>query len=187
MISAGLDCTVALWDVRSLGKRDALPAVGANPIASYNGGRSVNSAYFSPSGKYVVSTTMANKLDLFENLHLAGGNEEGTPSKKKKNRMDATAVLKPYKSIPHDNMTGRWLTTFQAIFHPQLDVFAVGSMRQPRCIELFDPSAGAKASTTVTGDALTAVASRLAFHPRADECIVVGGNSSGRATIVRKK
>jgi WD repeat-containing protein 76 len=181
MISAGLDGTVTLWDVRTLGTTQ-----NASPIASYNGGRSVNSAYFSPSGRYVVSTTMANKLDLFEDVHLAIASDgDDSPSAKQKPNGTSTALLKPYKSIAHDNMTGRWLTTFQAIFHPQLDLFAVGSMRQPRCVELFDPSP-ARLLRTVTGDALTAVASRLAFHPRTDALIVVGGNSSGRATIVRR-
>lgn len=181
-MSAGLDCTVALWDVRTLGNRKT-PTKIVTPIAAYNGGRSVNSAYFSPSGKYVVSTTMANKLDLFEDLHLSI-NEPSSPKKRKD-----PSILKPYKSIPHDNMTGRWLTTFHGIFHPQMDVFAVGSMRQPRCIELFDPSGERQPKhllRTVTGDALTAVASRLAFHPRTDQLIIVGGNSSGRVTIIRK-
>jgi WD repeat-containing protein 76 len=185
MISAGLDCTVALWDVRTLGA----PSGGAvAPIALYNGGRSVNSAYFSPSGRYVVSTTMANKLDLFEDLHLAASVDRKSSPSKKQPKSASAGLLKPYKSITHDNMTGRWLTTFQAVFHPQLDIFAVGSMRQPRGVELFDPAPRNEPShllRTVTGDALTAVASRLAFHPRTDQLILVGGNSSGRATIVR--
>jgi hypothetical protein len=126
---------------------------------------------------------MANKLDVFENLHL--GVDQGLGSSHKKQ----PTVVKPYKSIRHDNMTGRWLTTFQAIFHPQLDIFSVGSMSKPRRVEIFDPSAtktgGDGCLRAVAGDALTAVASRLAFHPRSDQLILVGGNSSGRVTILR--
>jgi hypothetical protein len=131
---------------------------------------------------------MANKLDLFENVHLSN-------CEKGNNKLSSTtkepSTMQPYKSIRHDNMTGRWLTTFQAIFHPHIDVFAVGSMRQPRCIEIFDPTEYNKAKNdgllhTVSGNALTAVASRLAFHPRTDQLVLVGGNSSGRVTIVRK-
>lgn len=117
---------------------------------------------------------MANKLDIFDNMHLFG-----SPKKKK-----SSAVVKPYKSIRHDNMTGRWLTTFQAVFHPELDIFCVGSMRKPRAVELFDASS-ATMMRAVTGEALTAVASRLCFHPRSDKLVLAGGNSSGRVTIIR--
>ena len=60
---------------------------------------------------------MADKLDVLEDIHLtasSGGNKKEAP------------IVKPLHSIRHDNKTGRWLTTFQAICHPQLDdVFAV--------------------------------------------------------------
>jgi hypothetical protein len=114
---------------------------------------------------------MSNKLDIFRDMHL-------TTTKK-----TATAV-KPQASIRHDNMTGRWLTTFQAIFHPELDLFSVGSMSKPRCVEFFDP-ATASLHRSISADALTAVVSRMAFHPRSDKLILAGGSSSGRVTIVR--
>lgn len=89
-------------------------------------------------------------------------------------------------------MTGRWLTTFQAVFHPHLDIFGVGSMRKPRAVEIFDPCASKPTTVdgdflvrAISGDALTAVASRLAFHPRTDRIVMAGGNSSGRVTIIR--
>jgi len=148
------------------------------PIASYNGGKSVNSAFFSPSGKYVVSTTMANKLDVFEDFHV-----KTSPSK------SASALdknIKPVRSIRHDNMTGRWLTTFMTQWHPSLDCFVVGSMRKPRCVEVFDGSASSSADcVTLSGEALTAVASRCCFHPSEHNLTIVGGNSSGRVTVIR--
>lgn len=86
-------------------------------------------------------------------------------------------------SIRHDNRTGRWLTTFQAIYHPTIDnFFAVGSMLQPRCVELFH---GGKRFESIRGEAMQSVASRLAFHPRSDRIVLAGGNSSGRVTLFR--
>jgi hypothetical protein len=42
-------------------------------------------------------------------------------------------LLTGIKSIYHNNFTGRWLTPFKAVWHPQRDdVFIVGSMEQPR-------------------------------------------------------
>jgi WD40 repeat protein len=152
---------VRVWDLRKFNSKTKKKST---PVASYNGGRSINSAFFSPSGSHVVSTTQANKLDLLENLHTAKGTQQ------------------PIKSIRHDNMTGRWLTTFMAKWHPSLDIFCVGSMQRPRAMEVFS-AAGDKHA--VTGEALTAVASRCCFHPSQEQLIVVGGNSSGRVTVVR--
>lgn len=178
LLSAGLDCHVKLWDLRMMETGNVKSGSSSNnnskrkrsasetsSIAWYNGGKSVNSAFFSPSGQYVVSTTMANKLDIFENLHTA-----------------TTNVAKPCKNIVHDNMTGRWLTTFMAKWHPSLDLFVVGSMQRPRAIEVFAPT---HRQCAISGEQLTAVASRCCFHPSTDQLIIVGGNSSGRVTVIR--
>jgi WD repeat-containing protein 76 len=168
MISGGLDCTVKLWDLRrlpsSLSSGSGMPA----PVQEYHCGKSVNSAFFSPSGRAALATTMNNKLDIMRDFHLPAGS-------------DRKPVV---NSIPHDNRTGRWLSTFMAQFHPALDIFCVGSMQQPRRIQLYDAD-DSVLLRDVTGDAMTAVASRCCFHPRTDRLILVGGNSSGRVTVVR--
>jgi len=110
---------------------------------------------------------MGDKLDLFEDAHLSA----------KKN------ILKPTHSIKHNNQTGRWLTTLMAQWHPSVDLFAVGCLKQPRRIELMDSKG--KTVQELQGDLLTAVASRCCFHPSTDQTIVVGGNSSGRVTVFR--
>lgn len=109
---------------------------------------------------------MNHKLDLLEDFHLS-----------------TKSNVKPTHSIRHDNMTGRWLTTFQAAWHPVYDIFGHGSMAKPRVAEIFQNNG--KRDRAVGGEALTAVVSRLAFHPRTDRIILAGGNSSGRVTIVR--
>ena len=113
---------------------------------------------------------MNNKLDILKDFHL------------EKTKAGSASKVKPAKSIRHDNMTGRWLTTFQAVWHPKYDMFGVGSMSKPRVVEIF---AQEECQRAVGGEALTAVVSRLAFHPRKDRIILAGGNSSGRVTIVR--
>jgi hypothetical protein len=96
-------------------------------------------------------------------------------------------IVPPTNRLPHDNQTGRWLSTLMATFHPQLDIFCVGSMQKPRAVEIFDPTApvGGTRLRAITGDSMTAVASRCCFHPRTDRLIMVGGNSSGRVTVFR--
>lgn len=70
-----------------------------------------------------------------------------------------------------------------ARWHPSLDYFCVGSMDRPRVVEVFD--AEGDRIRGVSGDSLTAVASRCCFHPSIDQLVLVGGNSSGRVTIIR--
>merc|ERR1719458_1903766 len=62
-------------------------------------------------------------------------------------------MLKPYKSITHNNQTGRWLTTFKAEWHPTRDHIFLGD----------------------GGENLASVCSIVKCHPTQD--IVVGGNS----------
>ncbi len=112
---------------------------------------------------------MSNRLEIVEDPHLAAG------------------VMSPRISVHHDNQTGRWLSTFMARWHPgwydDREIFVVGSMKQPRCMEVYDRNG--VLLREIRGDAITAVASRCCFHPDPNRLVVVGGNGSGRVTIAR--
>eukprot|EP00978_Attheya_sp_CCMP212_P047688 scaffold422987_cov55-Attheya_sp.AAC.1 len=166
LATAGLDTTVKLWDIRKLKStsKNSTPT----PLATHISGKSVNSAFFSPSGKTLLTTTMMNTLDCIENAHLLTNGE----------------AIAPVHRIRHNNQTGRWLTTLMARWHPHHNMFVVGSMEKPRTIEIFDGDSGTLLRG-IQGDSLTAVASRCCFHPSSDKLIVCGGNSSGRVTIAR--
>jgi hypothetical protein len=114
---------------------------------------------------------------LIENAHLQSGSVD------KKTKEYEPAILKPTHSIQHNNRTGRWLTTFMASWHPEMDIFVSGSMNKPRCMEVFN-SRG-KLLRGVTGESLTSVMSRCCFHPSTEKLVMVGGNSSGRVVVVR--
>jgi len=90
-------------------------------------------------------------------------------------------MLKPYKSITHNNQTGRWLTTLKAEWHPTRDdIFFVGSMAQPRQIDVYSDQ-GDHFVMGDGGEYLASVCSIVKCHPTQD--IVVGGNSSGRVHV----
>ena len=152
-----------MWDIRKFqgSKSKAVP----KPVATQQVGLSISSSYFSPSGGSLLSTSFANKIDLVDNAHKMKG------------------TMKPTKSIQHNNQTGRWLSTFMPCWHPKQDIFVSGSMKKPRCIEVFDHKG--KLLREVTGDSLTAVASRCCFHPSTEKSILIGGNSSGRVVALR--
>ena len=89
-----------------------------------------------------------------------------------------------------DNNTGRWLSTFRPVFDPKHPhAFIVGSMTQPRQIDVFIPSLlgnGALSLNSVLelkGEFLGSVCSRNACHTSLS--VVAGGNSSGRVHIFR--
>ena len=163
LASAGLDCTVNLWDIRKFGSKTTKKVI--KPFASQSVGRSVNSAFFSPSGESLLTTSMADRLDLIEHAHTQSGK------------------LKPTTSIRHNNQTGRWLTTFMAAWHPSLDIFTSGSMAKPRCIESFDSSG--QLLRAVTGESLASVMSRCCYHRSTEKLAIIGGNSSGRVVVIR--
>ena len=164
--TAGLDCNVNIWDVRNMKNSSK----DQGPLVYQRNSKSINSAFFSPSGKHLLTTTMADTLDIFTDAHTKKG-----------------LLSKPTHRIRHDNKTGRWLSTFMAQWHPSSnnDIFVVGSMQQPRTMQIFNGNDG-KVLRDVRGDALTAVVSRCCFHPSSDQLISAGGNSSGRVTIARK-
>ncbi len=168
LATAGLDCEVNLWDIRIF--RSMRSGKKMTPVATQRSPKSINCAFFSPSGKNLLTTTMSDSLDIISNFHLRDG-----------------LVTKPTHRIRHDNRTGRWLSTFMAQWHPTAtneELFIVGSMSHPRRMEFFDGEKG-KLIQALPGDCLTAVVSRCCFHPSLNQLIALGGNSSGRVTVAR--
>jgi len=168
LATAGLDCEVNLWDIRKFTGLQSGSKL--KPFTTQISSRSINSAFFSPSGKNLLTTTMANTLDIISDAHLQNG-----------------LIKNPNQRIKHHNQTGRWLSTFMAQWHPTAtneELFVVGSMSKPRRMEFFDGSTG-EMIKGLDGECLTAVASRCCFHPSTRNLIALGGNSSGRLTIAR--
>ncbi|NXR10480.1 WDR76 protein, partial [Semnornis frantzii] len=87
--------------------------------------------------------------------------------------------------LRHNNNTGRWLTRFRAVWDPkQEECFVVGSLVQPRRIEVFQDT-GKLVHTLCNPDCLASVCSINVLHPSRN--ILVGGNSSGRLHVFREE
>lgn len=86
-------------------------------------------------------------------------------------------------TIHHNNNTGRWLSTFKPAFDPKNNnVFAVGAMRHPRAIDVFDASAGTLLRSLQDHEEYHAsVTSLHAFHPTRNA--LAGSNSSGKVFV----
>lgn len=165
--TCGLDRQVQLWDIRKFSS----PQAKAKPFATQISAKSINSAFFSPTGKHLLATNMSDTLDVITDAHLK-----------------SELISNPTHRIKHNNKTGRWLTTFRAQWHPTAhegdELFVVGSMQQPRTMELFNGSKGVLLRG-IQGNGLTSVVSRCCFHPSLGSLVVMGGSSSGRVTLAR--
>ena len=163
---AGASGAVCLHDLRKAG--GAWKAVRSLDQHT----KSINAAYASPDGRFLVSVSQDNTLRTWVDFTSA----KGEP---------ACAVTR------HDNHTGRWLATFRPAFDPKHgSAFVLGSMDRPRRIEVFVPSAPSAGggvsvalASVLQGDYMGSVCSRNAFHPTLD--VIVASNSSGRVHIVR--
>ena len=171
LATAGLDTLVQVWDARNFSRKGSRESSRNQTkpcsLAALSFGKSVNSAFFSKvGGTKLLVTTMSNTVDIFDARNIS--TNDG-----------------PKQSITHNNQTGRWLTTFQAQWHPKSDeMFAVGCLAQPRRIDLF-VGQQVYQRMDVSGEFMTSVVSRCCFHPNSQAVILCGGNSSGRITVAR--
>ncbi|XP_034052542.1 WD repeat-containing protein 76 isoform X3 [Gymnodraco acuticeps] len=84
-------------------------------------------------------------------------------------------------SIRHNMRTGRWLSKLSAVWDPkQEDCFVVGSLSNPRRVEVFHES-GKPLHCFKDDENLKTVQSVTAFHPTRNA--LLGGNSSGRLHV----
>jgi len=92
LATSGNDGAVRLFDIRkfrdSRGSSSSSPK--PKPLCTQIAGLSVSSSFFSPSGKSLLTTSFANRLDLTDDAHLVTGGK----------------TIKPIHSIRHNNQTG---------------------------------------------------------------------------------
>ncbi|KAL0745368.1 hypothetical protein Bca101_100718 [Brassica carinata] len=87
MATSSTDGSACLWDLRSIG------ATTPKTLKTVNHSRAVHSAYFSPSGLSLATTSVDNYIGL-----LSGTNFEDI------------------SMISHDNATNRWISTFRGVW-----------------------------------------------------------------------
>ena len=91
LATCGTDGAVRLFDIRKF-KDSRNSSKRPTALGTQTAGLSVSSAFFSPSGKSLLTTSFANRLDLTEDAHLAKGGK----------------AIKPTHGIRHNNQTGRF-------------------------------------------------------------------------------
>ncbi|GBC32820.2 WD repeat-containing protein [Rhizophagus irregularis DAOM 181602=DAOM 197198] len=157
MVTASLDRTMCLWDIRKLGSDCK--------VQEFTFTKSVTSAYWSPTGDKVVSTSYDDLMRVFYY------NEE--------------RKLKERIQIPNNNQVGRWVTMFRATWNPNPNLhphFIVGNMK--RSADIYSAVTG-ELIGNMRDENLSAIPAVNAFHPKLN--IIVSGNASGRMVVWQEK
>ena len=186
--TASLDRSVSLWDVRRISSSGSSSSSSSLvPIYHLPHELSVSCAVFSTDGTKMLSNGCGpNHVKIYDMTTMMGAYEGSAyewGSKMKKSMPN----VQPKEKMYHDNRTGRWLTKFKPSFDPKRnDVFVMGCMDQPRCIEVFQlPSSsretGVQPIMRLRDDLVNSVQSLNEFHVSKE--LIASANSSGRVSI----
>ncbi|WOL07666.1 WD repeat-containing protein 76 [Canna indica] len=130
--TSSTDGTACIWDLRKLKTHqpESLKAVQHK--------RAVHSAYFSPGGIHLATTSIDDKVGI-----LSGVNFDNL------------------SMIQHDNQTGRWLSSFRAIWGWDDSYLFLGNMKRAVDVISTDPKKG----TSLVSEYMTSIPCRFAAHP----------------------
>ncbi|GJP46181.1 hypothetical protein CLOM_g5498 [Closterium sp. NIES-68] len=203
--TASTDRTVRLWDVRKMvggggggggggerrGKRRKTGGEGqgvggggsafhaahssshASPLLELPHARGVNSAYFSPDGAFLASTSYDDTIRLWSREQWSqsvSASSNTTP-----------AHPKPYMSKRHNNQTGRWVSSFRAVWASDSQHVVVAGMG--RTFDILSAASGAWLPPLASVELMTSIPARLAMHPSLP--VIAGGSASGRVFVWR--
>lgn len=139
LATSSTDRTARIWDLRRLKKKKE------ESLKVFKHSRSVQSAYFSPGGHMVATTSLEDTVRIF------GGDDFGNSH-----------------SIKHNNQTGRWLSTFKAIWGWNDTSLFIGNMKRAIdviSVDASDSSLLASNSALLESEHMTAIPCRFSLHP----------------------
>ncbi|XP_052198631.1 DNA damage-binding protein CMR1 [Diospyros lotus] len=150
MATSSTDKTARIWDLRNIG------ADNPKPLKTINLTRAAQSAYFSPSGSCLATTSYDNMVGL-----LRGANFEEV------------------SMIHHNNQTGRWLSPFRAIWGWDDSYIYIGNMN--RGVDVIS-TAKRRIFTTLQSPDMSAIPCRFDAHPYKIG-MLAGGTSGGQVYV----
>ncbi|KAK4257514.1 hypothetical protein QN277_007091 [Acacia crassicarpa] len=147
MATSSSDGTACTWDLRYTKKSKP------SALRTFTHQRAVHSAYFSPSGRSLATTSLDDTIGIYD-----GANFE-----------NASTVF-------HFNQTGRWLSTFRGIWGWDDSYIFVGNMK--RGVDVISP-VHKKIVTTLQSPHMSAIPCRFDAHPF-EIGTLAGGTSGGQ-------
>ncbi|KAL8497728.1 hypothetical protein ACS0TY_021164 [Phlomoides rotata] len=150
MATSSTDGTACIWDLRQINADK--PA----PLKTVTHKRAVASAYFSPSGKCLATTSADDKVSI-----SSGANYEDTCM------------------VYHNNQTGRWISPFRGIWGWDDSSIFIGNMK--RGVDVISVEAE-RIVATLESDLLSAIPCRFDAHPYNDG-MLAGATSGGQVYV----
>ncbi|GLJ43008.1 hypothetical protein SUGI_0892570 [Cryptomeria japonica] len=150
--TSSTDGRACIWDLRKMKK------INTESLATVQHMRAVHSAYFSPGGDMLATTSYDNKVGLLSGLDSANTD-----------------------MIYHYNPPRRWISSFRAIWGWDDRYLFIGNLDRGLdaiCTE-------SKATTTLSSPLLTTIPTRLAKHPF--HCGTLAGGTGGGKVYVWQK
>ncbi|XVF48470.1 hypothetical protein PTKIN_Ptkin03bG0192800 [Pterospermum kingtungense] len=133
MATSSTDGTACIWDLRRMSARKL------ETLRTVSHGRAVSSAYFSPSGSFLATTSLDDKVGV-----TTGVNFEDV------------------SMIYHYNQTGRWLSTFRGKWGWDDSYIFIGNMK--RGVDVISP-AQRRTVLTLESPQMSAIPCRFDSHP----------------------
>ncbi|CAL1358880.1 unnamed protein product [Linum trigynum] len=150
MATASKDKTARIWDLRCVGSGQPR----CLKMVSHN--RAVNSAYFSPSGCSLATTSLDDHVGIHSGIDFED------------NCM-----------IPHDNQTGRWISKFRAIWGWGDAYIFIGNKKNG--VDVISPVEN-RVVTTLKGSEIIAIPCRFDAHPHRVG-MLAGGTGGGQVYV----
>ncbi|XP_038878375.1 WD repeat-containing protein 76 [Benincasa hispida] len=147
MATSSSDGTACIWDLRSVN------AEKLETLMTISHKRAIHSAYFSPSGRFLATTSFD------DNVGISGG-----------------VNFKDFSLIPHDNQTGRWISSFRAIWGWDDSYIFIGNMK--RAVDVIS-RAHRKRVFVLQSPNISAIPCRFDAHPY-DVGILAAATSGGQ-------
>ncbi|KNA05003.1 hypothetical protein SOVF_194420 [Spinacia oleracea] len=156
LATSSTDGFACLWDLRKMDVKIKADHPEGKALWNVKHKRAVHSAYFSPSGRCVATTSLDDTIGV-----LGGVNFEDT------------------FMIPHDNLTNRWISTFRAVWGWDDTHLYVGNMK--RRVDVLSVTKK-KMVHTLESSHMTAIPCRYDAHP-CNVGMLAGATSGGQVYI----
>ncbi|KAE8735225.1 FAD-dependent oxidoreductase family protein [Hibiscus syriacus] len=150
MATCSTDGTACIWDLRIMSTRKP------KTLRLVSHDRAVHSAYFSPSGSSLATTSLDNNVGI-----TSGANFEDT------------------SMIYHNNWTGRWISSFRGIWGWDDSYIFIGNMK--RGVDVISPAQRQKVMTLQSPE-MSAIPCRFDAHP-CEVGMLAGATSGGQVYI----
>ncbi|XP_054822014.1 uncharacterized protein LOC129320534 [Prosopis cineraria] len=150
MATSSSDGTACTWDLRY--NKKSKPSA----LRTFTHQRAVHSAYFSPSGRSLATTSLDNTIGIYDGVNFENAS-----------------------TMFHFNQTGRWLSTFRGIWGWDDSYIFVGNMK--RGVDVISP-VHKKIVRTLQSPHMSAIPCRFDAHPF--EIGTLAGATSGGQVYV---